>query len=192
MSGHSKWSQIKHKKGIADQKKGQLFSKLSKVISIATRRGTDPAMNPERGREGSQRASASFGMNVELKNAIEKAKEASMPKENIERAIKRVADKNAAQLEELVIEAIGPESLALIITAITDNKNRTMAEVKKILTEFNYKQGSVMWGFTKQGKEFVPQYPIENLGEETKNNLDKLFERLDENEDVQEIYDNTL
>ena len=173
MSGHSKWSQIKRQKGIADQKKGQLFSKLSKVISIAARRGTDPSMN------------------VELKNAIEKAKEASMPKENIERAIKRVADKNAAQLEELVIEAIGPESLALIITAITDNKNRTMAEVKKILSEFNYKQGSVMWAFTKQGPEFVPQYPVE-INEETKNNLEKLFERLDENEDVQEIFDNTL
>src|SRR3989344_3701140 len=107
MSGHSKWSQIKRQKVIADQKKGQLFSKLSKVISIAARRGTDPSMN------------------VELKNAIEKAKEASMPKENIEKAIKRVADKNAAQLEDLVIEAIGPESLALIFTAITDNKNRT-------------------------------------------------------------------
>src|SRR3989344_5828571 len=165
MSGHSKWSQIKHKKGAADQKKGQLFSKLSKVISMAARRGPDPAMN------------------VELKNAIEKAKEASMPKENIERAIKRVSDKNAAQLEELVIEAIGPESLALIITAITDNKNRTMAEVKKILSEFNYKQGSVMWGFTKQGKDFVPQYPIENLRKETKNNLEKLLEKLDDNED---------
>lgn len=174
MSGHSKWSQIKHKKGVADQKKGQLFSKLSKVISIAARKGADPAMN------------------VELKNAIEKAKEASMPKENIERAIKRVADKNAAQLEELTIEAIGPESLSLIITAITDNKNRTMAEVKKVLSEFGYKQGSVMWGFVKQGKEFVAQYPIENLSEETKSNLEKLFERLDENEDVQEIYDNTL
>ena len=173
MSGHSKWSQIKRQKGIADQKKGQLFSKLSKVISIAARRGTDPSMN------------------VELKNAIEKAKEASMPKENIERAIKRVADKNAAQLEDLVIEAIGPESLALIITAITDNKNRTMAEVKKILSECNYKQGSVMWAFTKQGPEFVPQYPVE-INEETKNNLEKLFERLDENEDVQEIFDNTL
>lgn len=175
MSGHSKWSQIRHKKGIADQKKGQLFSKLSKVISIAARRGTDPAMN------------------VELKNAIEKAREASMPKENIERAIKRVADKNAAQLEELVIEAIGPESLALIITAISDNKNRTMAEVKKILSDFNFKvaqQGAVMWAFTKQGQEFVPKYPIENLGKDTKNNLEKLLEKLDENEDVQEIYDN--
>ena len=100
MSGHSKWSQIKHKKGVADQKKGQLFSKLSKVISMAARRGIDQVMN------------------IELKNAVEKAREASMPKENIERAIKRVSDKNIAQLEELTIEAVGPESLALIITAV--------------------------------------------------------------------------
>lgn len=172
MSGHSKWSQIKRQKGIIDQKKGQLFSKLSKVISMAARKGADPEMN------------------IELKNAIEKAREANMPKENIERAIKRVADKNAAQLEELTIEAVGPESLALIITAITDNKNRTMGEVKKILLEFGYKQGSVMWAFTKQGKGFIPQYPIENLNKETKNNLEKLFEKLNDNEDVQEVYDN--
>ena len=173
MSGHSKWSQIKRQKGVADQKKGQLFSKLSKVISIATRKGADPEMN------------------MELKNAIEKARAANMPKDNIERAIKRVSDKGATQLEELTIEAIGPESLAIIITAITDNKNRTMGKVKKILTEFGFKLGSVMWAFTKQGQEFVPQYPIDNLSEETRNKLEKLFEKLDGNEDIQEIYDNT-
>src|SRR3989344_9021338 len=169
MSGHSKWSQIKRQKGVADQKKGQLFSKLSKVISMAARRGPDPEMN------------------MELKNAIEKAREANMPKDNIERAIKRVSDKGAAQLEELTIEVIGPESLALIITAITDNKNRTMGEIKNILSEFGYKHGSVIWAFTKQGQDFIPKYPIENLSEEIKNNLEKLFERLDDQEDIQEI-----
>lgn len=176
MSGHNKWQQIRHKKGIADQKKGQLFSKLSKVISIAARHGTDPAMN------------------VELKNAIEKAKEASMPKENIERAIKRVADKNAAQLEELVIEVIGPESLALIITAITDNKNRTMGKVRNILSEFGWKvaqQGAMMWMFDKKDQEFVPKYPIENTSENTKSNLEKLLEKLEDHEDIQEVYDNS-
>ena len=176
MSGHSKWSQIKHKKGVADQKKGQLFSKLSKIISLAARHGTDPEMN------------------VELKNAIEKAREANMPKENIERAIKRVSDKNAAQLEELTIEVIGPESLALIITAITDNKNRTMGEVKNILSEFGYKiaqQGAVLWMFDKKEQEFVPKYPVQNLSENTKNSLEKILEKLDDNEDVQEVYENT-
>src|SRR3989344_6491882 len=176
MSGHSKWSQIKRQKGIADQKKGQLFSKLSKVISMAARRGADPEMN------------------IELKNAVDKAREANMPKENIERAIKRVSDKNIAQLEELTIEAVGPISLALIITAITDNKNRTMGEVKNILIEFNYKiaqQGAAMWMFDRKGQEFIPKYPVENLSEDTKSNLEKLFEKLDENEDIQEIFDNT-
>ena len=175
MSGHSKWSQIKHKKGVADQKKGQLFSKLSKVISMAARRGADPEMN------------------IELKNAIEKAREANMPKENIERAIKRVSDKNAAQLEELIIEAVGPESLALIITAITDNKNRTMGEVKNILAEHGYKiaqQGAALWMFDKQGRKFVPKYPVDNLSESTKNSLEKIMEKLDGNEDTQEVYVN--
>lgn len=175
MSGHSKWSQIKRQKGIADQKKGQLFSKLSKVISMAARRGADPTMN------------------VDLKNAIEKAREANMPKENIEQAIKRVAVKNAAQLEELTIEVIGPESLALIITAITDNKNRTMGEVRNILSEFGWKvaqQGAVMWMFEKHGQEFIPKYPLENITENTKNNLEWVLEKLDDNEDVQEVYDN--
>lgn len=176
MSGHSKWSQIKHKKGVADQKKGQLFSKLSKVISMAARRGTDTEMN------------------IELKNAVEKAREANMPKENIERAIKRVADKNATQLEELAIEAVGPESLALIITAITDNKNRTIGEVKNILAEFGYKmgqQGAVMWMFDKKGQKFIPKYPLENLSENSKNSLEQILEKLEDNEDIQEVYENT-
>lgn len=176
MSGHSKWSQIKHKKGVTDQKKGRIFSKLSKIISMAARRDTDPTMN------------------IELKNAIEKAREANMPKDNIDRAIKRVSDKNAAQLEELIIEAISPESLALIITAITDNKNRTMGEIKKILSEFGWKvaqQGAVVWMFEKHGQEFVPKYSIANITENSKNNLEKLLEKLDDNEDTQEIYDNT-
>src|SRR3989344_8235417 len=176
MSGHSKWSQIKRQKGVADQKKGQLFSKLSKVISMAARRGPDPEMN------------------MELKNAIEKAREANMPKDNIERAIKRVSDKNIAQLEELTIEAVGPESLALIITAITDNKNRTMGEIKNILSEYGYKisqQGGVMWMFDKKDQEFIPKYPVANISENTKNSLEKIMEKLDDNEDIQEIYENT-
>src|SRR3989344_8617750 len=175
MSGHSKWSQIKRQKGIADQKKGQLFSKLSKIISMAARRGTDPEMN------------------IELKNAVDKAREVNMPKDNIERAIKRVGDKNAAQLEELIIEAVGPESLALIIIAITDNKNRTMGEVKNILLENGYKigqQGAVMWMFEKNGQEFVAKYPVENLSENFKNGLEKILEKLDDHEDVQGVYEN--
>lgn len=83
MSGHSKWSQIKHKKALTDQKRGQIFSKLSRLITLAARRGPDPKTNPDLGQ------------------AIEKAKAANMPKENIERAIKKVSDKDQGQLEEI-------------------------------------------------------------------------------------------
>lgn len=175
MSGHSKWSQIKHRKGIADQKKGQVFSKLSKTISLAARHGADSDKN------------------FELKNAIEKARTANMPKDNIERAIRRVTDKNAAQLEELLIEAVGPASVNIIIAAITDNRNRTIAEIKKVLVEFDAKMaqpGSVMWAFEKKGAEFLPKYPLEISDESAREKLEKLLEKLDSHNDVQEIYTN--
>src|SRR3989338_41061 len=117
MSGHSKWSQIKHQKALTDKKKGQLFSKTSKLISLAARKGTSPENN------------------LELKNAIEKARAMNMPNDNIQRAIKKVSDKSEAQLEELSIEAIGPGGIALRIKAITDNKNRTISEIKNILND---------------------------------------------------------
>lgn len=177
MSGHSKWSQIRHKKGIADQKKGLVFSKFSKLISIAARKGADPEKN------------------FELKNIIERAHAVNMPKDSIERAIKRVSDKSRAQLEELTIEAMGPESIALIITAITDNKNRTITEIKNVLNEHQYKMatpGSTMWMFDRKSQDFVPKYPLEGLNENTKINLEKILEKLDENDDIQEVYDNLL
>ncbi len=172
MSGHSKWSQIKRQKGIEDQKRGQVFSKLSKLISIAARKGTDPEKN------------------IELKNVVERARSFNMPKESIERALKRAAEKDLAELEELVVEAIGPGSINIIITAITDNKNRTMGELRNILSEFGYKiaqQGAVMWMFEKKDREFIPKYPIENLDENTRSNLEKLLEKLNGKEDIQEV-----
>ena len=108
MSWHSKWSQIKHQKAITDKKKGQLFSKLSKFISLAAKKGTNPQSN------------------LELKSAIDNAKSFNMPNDNIERAIKKVSDKSAEQLEELTIEAIGPGGIALRIKDVrpTGNSNR--------------------------------------------------------------------
>src|SRR3989344_8073236 len=130
MSGHSKWKTIRHKKESADQKRGQIFSKLINAISIASRTESNPQFN------------------ARLRAAIEKAKENKVPQENIERAIKRASeDKN---LEELVIEAYGPEGAAILIEAITDNKNRAIAEIRKILNDNNAKiavQGSVRWVF---------------------------------------------
>lgn len=175
MSGHSKWSQIKHKKGVEDQKRGQVFSKFSKLISIAARKGTDPEKN------------------VELKNVVERARSFNMPKENIERAIKRATEKDLAQPEELVIEAVGPESVNIIIAVITDNRNRAIGEVKNILSKHGAKmtqQGAIMWAFEKKGGDFVAKYPISIQDQNAKSRLEKLFEELDDNEDVQEIYTN--
>src|ERR1044072_5608089 len=117
MSGHSKWSSIKHKKGAADKKRGVLFSKLSRALIVAAREGGgDPANN------------------LALQNAIEKAKSYSMPKDNIERAIARGsgADADADAFESIVYEGYGPEGIAVIVEALTDNRNRTAADVRHV------------------------------------------------------------
>lgn len=115
MSGHSKWSTIKRKKAINDQAKGKVFSKLSKIITIAVKTGGGP--NPE--------------MNPKLKVAIDAAKAANMPKENIDRAISK-ADTDAASLEEVTYEGFGPGGVGIIVEATTDNRNRTVQEIKQI------------------------------------------------------------
>ncbi|TSC91357.1 MAG: hypothetical protein CEN90_486 [Parcubacteria group bacterium Licking1014_17] len=135
MSGHSKWSQIKHKKGVSDQKRGQLFSKISRLITVAAKDGDDPSAN------------------ARLQDAIEQARVANVPKENIERAIKRAREKESAALNEMIIQATGPQSIALIIKAITDNKNRTINEIKGTLSENGFKvanEGSLDWLFEKK------------------------------------------
>lgn len=137
MSGHSKWAQIKYKKSLTDAKKGKIFSKTAKMITIATRqKGMDPDTNPK------------------LRLAIEKAKEVNMPSENIERAIKRGADGPKGQgLGEVIYEAYGPEGSALVIVGITDNTNRTSNEIKHLLSEHGGKianPGSVLWMFKQK------------------------------------------
>ena len=136
MSGHSKWSTIKREKGAKDAKRGAIFTKLGNQIAIAARSGADPTMN------------ASLAM------AIEKAKQANMPVANIQRAIDRVADKSAAQLEEATYEAMGPGGIGIIIETATDNKNRTFPEVRNALTKNGGRiadAGSVMFQFTRKG-----------------------------------------
>lgn len=136
MSGHSKWSTIKREKGAKDAKRGAVFTKIGNQIAIAARSGTDPSMN------------------TSLAMAIEKAKAANMPAANIQRAIDRVADKNAAALEEATYEAMGPGGVGIIIEAATDNKNRTFPEVRNALTKNGGRMadaGSVMFQFTRKG-----------------------------------------
>lgn len=136
MSGHSKWSTIKREKGAKDAKRGAVFTKIGNQIAIAARSGIDPTMN------------ASLAM------AIDKAKQANMPVANIQRAIDRVADKNAAQLEESTYEAMGPGGIGIIIETATDNKNRTFPDVRTALTKNGGRiadAGSVMFQFTRKG-----------------------------------------
>jgi len=177
MSGHSKWANIKTRKEAMDKKKGQIFSKIAKIITIAARKGGDPQMNPT------------------LRLTIEKAKSVNMPNDNIERAIKKGAgeDKEGGQLEEITYEAYGPNGTPLIIEAITDNKNRTLSEIKHILNNCGGKlaeTGSVRYLFDRIEGEWKPKYSIDITDEDIKQQLQKLFEALDENDDVNEIYSN--
>lgn len=175
MSGHSKWSTIKHKKAITDAKRSKIFSKISALISIAAReKGGDPASNPT------------------LRTAIEKAREVNMPRENIDRAVKRGTGEIAgARLEEITYGAFGPGGAAILITTITDNKNRTLAELKKILSEHGGKfveTGSIQWMFRREGADWVPNSPVKIEDENIKKKLVALYEALDDQQDVSDIY----
>lgn len=238
MAGHSHWARIKYKKEAADQKKGQIFSKLAREIEVAARLGKDPELNPK------------------LRMAIEKAREMKMPSENIERAIKRgCGELESEKLEEILFEAYGPGKVAILIEGITDNKNRAINEVRQVLEKFNGKlvgEGGVRWMFEKKGcitldfnsqnlkskedleiiaieagaedlywhgdlldvytkiedlekvkrnlmekglkiesasLDWVPKEMVE-VKEKEKEELEKLFENLDELDSVQEIYSN--
>lgn len=175
MAGHSHWKQIQHKKGATDQKRSQLFSKLLNAISVTARKDSNPQFNPG------------------LRTAIEKAKENSVPQENIERAIKK-ATSNQEQLEELIIEAYGPGGTALIIEVITDNKNRSIAEIKSVFKNNEAKwaePGSVRWIFTQNNEvqEWRPKF-TQNINEEDKKKLQNLIEQLENHDNVQKVYSN--
>ena len=143
MSGHSKWSSIKHKKGAADAKRGKLFSKLTRAIIVAAREGgPDPAGN------------------LALQNAVEKARSYSMPKDNIDRAIAKGsgADADQSQFETVVYEGFGPSGVAVIVEALTDNRNRTAAEVRHTFSKSDGNlggSGAVAWLFERRGVVLV-------------------------------------
>lgn len=146
MSGHSKWSQIKRTKGVLDQKKGLLFSKFSKKISIAVKEGGsgDPASN------------------FKLKSVIDSAKAQGMPNDNVERAIKNALGEGAGAVKEVVYEGYGPFGTAFLVEAATDNSNRTFNNIRKIFSEHGGSigaQGSVAWQFATKGQILVERDP---------------------------------
>ncbi|MDD3719172.1 MAG: YebC/PmpR family DNA-binding transcriptional regulator [Actinomycetota bacterium] len=142
MSGHSKWHSIKHKKGAADAKRGQMFSKLSRAIIVAAREGGG---NPD--------------ANIALANAIEKAKSYSMPKDNIERAIKRGTGEGSGDVfEKIVYEGYGANGVAIMVDVMTDNRNRTASDIRRIFSRTGGSlgtSGSVAWMFEKKGNIIV-------------------------------------
>ena len=144
MSGHSKWSSIKHKKGAADAKRGKLFSKLTRAIIVAAREGGgDPSGN------------------LALQNAIEKARSYSMPKDNIDRAIAKGsgADSDTSTFETVVYEGYGPSGVAVIVEALTDNRNRTASDVRHTFAKNDGNlggSGAVAWLFERRGVVLVP------------------------------------
>ena len=150
MSGHSKWSTIKRKKGAADAKRGKIFTKLIKEITISAREGGgDPGANPR------------------LRLAIDNAKAANMPADNIERAIKKATGElEGVTYHELMYEGYGPGGVAMLIEVATDNKNRSVAEVRHLLSKYNGsmgENGSVAWMFNRKG---IITLPVQNKSED--------------------------
>lgn len=173
MSGHSHWAGIKHKKEITDQKRGQVFSKLLQAISAAARAEPNPDFNPR------------------LRSAIEKAGENNVPAENIKRAIKKAAE-SGASAEELIFEAYGPGGAAIIIEAISDSRNRAVAEIKKILSDFEGKwaeTGSVRWAFDQTNSGWVAKFP-QDIPTDDENKLKTLINALETHDDVQKVHSN--
>ncbi|MBU6141802.1 YebC/PmpR family DNA-binding transcriptional regulator [Patescibacteria group bacterium] len=172
MSGHNKWSQIKNQKGAADKKRGLLFSKLLKAIAIAAKADPNPQFNPR------------------LRSAIDQAKKANVPQDNIDRAVSKASEEKP--LEDVVVEAYGPEGVALIIEGITDNTNRTIAEVKHLLSEHNAKiatPGSVLWSFEKKDGVWQAKFP-QAISDTAKAQIAELVEALNDHDDVQLVTTN--
>jgi YebC/PmpR family DNA-binding regulatory protein len=168
MSGHNKWSQIKHQKGATDKKKSVVFSKILKAITIAARSEPNPAFNPR------------------LRSLIDDAKANAVPNENIERAIRKTEDSDA--LKELTLEGYGPNGIAMLIETITDSTTRTVNEVRHLLEKNGGKLGeigSVRWAF----EGTTAKFPLE-ISEADKQVMEKLIELLEDRDDVQCIITN--
>ena len=174
MSGHNKWSQIKHQKEKTDAKKSQAFAKFAKLISAEAKKAS-----------GNREAAG-------LKTAVERARAANMPSDNIERAIKKATGEEAKAMESLVYEAYGPGGCAMMIEVLTDNRNRAAQEIKHILSEQKANlasMGAASWAFQKGPNGLTAQTTIP-LSEEDVAALEKLVDILEAHEDVQVVYTN--
>lgn len=174
MSGHNKWSKIKNKKAVTDAQKSKVFSKFSQLITIESKKAKGDENSPA------------------LRAVIERAKKENMPIANIDKAIKKGAGADIGNLEEILYETYGPGGVAIIIDGITDNKNRSSAEIKHILSKNGLSlagQGSAIWAFEKTNEGWEPKQmmPIE---EEDGEKLELLIDELEDNDAVQGVYTN--
>ncbi len=172
MSGHNKWSKIKHKKAATDSQRSRIFSRYSRLITLEAKKAGGDVLSPA------------------LAAVINRAKRDSMPKENIERAVAKGISGESANWEELLYEAYGPGGVAILITVITDNNNRTAPEIKNLLMKAGHPMaapGSASWAFTKHDGAYYPTSPLE-LSEDDSDNLAAFVEVIESNPDVQEVY----
>lgn len=174
MSGHSKWSTIKHKKAAADAKKGKEFSKLAKTIAIESKACNGDVTSPN------------------LKAVIDKAKVANMPKDNIERAVAKGTGAGAGDMTRITYELYGPGGVAILADTLTDNNNRTNAELKHLVSKLGYQiaePGAATWAFTKENMEWIPTTTVP-ISDDDAEKLQTLTEALEEHDDVEEVYTN--
>jgi len=176
MSGHNKWSKIKNKKAVTDAQKSKIFGKLVRFIAVESKKCKGDVNSPS------------------LRAAIEKAKEANVPSDNIERAVKKGVGGEGNEMEQITYEAYGPGGCALIIEALTENRNKAAQEVKHILSKNGFElaaPGSATWAFEKKvgSSEWLPKNTMSVSGEDGQK-LDILIEELEENDEVQEVFTN--
>ena len=174
MSGHNKFSKIKRLKAKNDAQKSKVFSKMVKLITVASRKSKGDINSPE------------------LRSAIEKARSFDMPNDSIERAVKKASGESGVEMETIVYEAYGPGGIAIMIEALTDNRNKAAGEVKHILSENGSalaSPGSASWAFEKKDGEWIPKTTM-SVPEEDGVKLEALIDALEENDEVQEVYTN--
>jgi len=172
MSGHNKWSKIKHKKGATDAARSKVFSKHSMLIAMESRGANGDINSPK------------------LAAAIVRAKKDSMPKDNIDRAVAKGAGTDGTKLEEIVFEGYGPGGVALLIQTVTDNNNRTAPIIRHVFSKAGLElgsPGSAAWAFEKTEDGYKPTTPME-LDDETGEKLASFIEKLEEEEDVTNVY----
>ncbi len=176
MSGHNKWSKIKHKKAATDAAKSKIFGKMANLIAIESKKANGDTSSPG------------------LRAAIDSAKAVSMPKDNIDRAIAKGNSAETAALESVLYEMYGPGGTAVLIDILTDNRNRTAAEMRHLLSKLaGYElatPGSAAWAFTKNIEGGYEATTIVEISDDDGEKLEKLMEALDEHDDVQEVYTN--